>query len=189
MPAEEELNAKFAELVVSAGMLGRASHGSCVSYMVVQCGEREVYAVAQQKCEPNYSQFHRASPSSETNSCSARWEIIRLLCNQNVHFRVHNILLLVAILNSLNPLPTLPHYLFNIQFNIILLYVPRSWKELRPFSIVYIFLISHIHSLRIPCPAQLNLVITIDAVWSSYEVWGSDSSDYWWVLSPQMWRL
>jgi hypothetical protein len=48
MPAEEELNAKFAELVVSAVMLGRASHASCINGMVVHCGEREVYAFALQ---------------------------------------------------------------------------------------------------------------------------------------------
>jgi hypothetical protein len=47
MPAEEELNAKFAELVVSAAVLGRASHSSSINCMIVHCGKSETNSMEQ----------------------------------------------------------------------------------------------------------------------------------------------
>jgi len=46
----------------------------------------------------------------KANSHSANQEILRLLCNPKVYYRVHKILPHVPILNQMHPIHTLPRY-------------------------------------------------------------------------------
>jgi len=42
-----------------------------------------------------------------------------ILCNSNVHYRLHNTPPLVCVLNQINPIRALPSSFFEIRFNII----------------------------------------------------------------------
>ena len=59
------------------------------------------------------------SPSCETQNFSAWQYIPHILQNPQVHYQVHNSLLLVSIPSQINSVHTLPLNLFKINFNII----------------------------------------------------------------------
>jgi hypothetical protein len=60
------------------------------------------------------------SPSWEAYSHSASQEILPLLWNPKIHYRVDKSPPLVSILGQLNPVHNFPHYLTEIHFNIII---------------------------------------------------------------------
>jgi hypothetical protein len=68
------------------------------------------------------------NPSSERNSLSASPEILSLLWNPKVHYRIQNSLPRVPILSQMHPVHNLTPNSPKIHFNIILLYVPMSSK-------------------------------------------------------------
>jgi len=54
--------------------------------------------------------------------------------NPTVYYRVHNRPRLAALLNYMNPVKTIPAYLFKIQFNVILLSMHKVSQEFLSFS-------------------------------------------------------
>jgi hypothetical protein len=74
---------------------------------------------------------------SEASSHSAS-QILRLLWNSKIHYRVHKSPPLIPALNHMNPTHTLPPYFPKIHSNIILSSTPRSSAWSVP-SIAYIF--------------------------------------------------
>jgi hypothetical protein len=61
----------------------------------------------------------KQSPSSEDNDPSPSQKIPCTLCNQKVHFCVHNSLPLIPVLSLMSTVNILAAYLCNINFNII----------------------------------------------------------------------
>jgi len=93
-------------------------------------------------------------PSSEINSHSCSEKIPHLLWNSAINYHVHKSLPLVPILSLIEPVDpvhTLPTYLFEIHSNIIVPSTPRSSKYLflSGFltTIFYAYLISPIHAI------------------------------------------
>jgi len=100
------------------------------------------------------------SLSSEANSHSDTQEILRLLWNSKVHYRVHKHLPLVPILNQMNSVHSFSTYFPPIHSNIILPSTPCSCKCSLSFrfsnKILYAFLMSPMRSI---CPShQIHLV-------------------------------
>jgi hypothetical protein len=84
------------------------------------------------------------SPSWEANSLSATQEILRLLWNQKIHYRVHKSLSLVPNLTQLHPVHTFPPHFPKIQSCSHLL--PSGF----PTKILFAFLISYTRDICIP---------------------------------------
>jgi hypothetical protein len=75
----------------------------------------------------SYHVFMLSGFSREADSRSVTLEIISILWNPRVHYRVHKNPPLVSVLSQINPVPKL-HLIFQIHINIILLSMPRSPK-------------------------------------------------------------
>jgi hypothetical protein len=58
-------------------------------------------------------------PSWKNDSTSAGQEILRLLCNPIVHYRVHKISHLDPVLSHMNPVHSFTYYFSKFHFNII----------------------------------------------------------------------
>jgi len=71
----------------------------------------------------------------EADSHSASREILRVLWNMRVHYRVHKSPPLAPILTQTDPVHTFPNYFPKIHFNIMLQSTPRSSKWFLPFMI------------------------------------------------------
>jgi hypothetical protein len=102
--------------------------------------------------------FTEQSPS-DANSHSSSQEIIRLLWNTKVHYRVHKNPPLIPILSQVNPVLTSPPYFHKMHSNIMFLSKPMSSKRSLPFrfstNIFYTLLISPIHATCPPISSSL----------------------------------
>jgi hypothetical protein len=67
------------------------------------------------------------SPSWEAANCAATRELSSILWNPEVHHRVHISPPPVPILSQIDPIPTIPSYLFKIHFNIV--HPSTSWSS------------------------------------------------------------
>jgi hypothetical protein len=63
---------------------------------------------------------------SESNSSSSSQEILSILCNMMIHYRVHKSQSLVLILSQMNPVHTTLSYVSKIPLNIILSSIPSA---------------------------------------------------------------
>jgi len=68
------------------------------------------------------------SSSCETNRFSVTQEILGILWNPKVHYRVHNRPSLVPVLSYMNPVHALPCWAYKIHFN-VLSAIPVSSKQ------------------------------------------------------------
>jgi hypothetical protein len=65
------------------------------------------------------------NPSSEAASCAAIQELLTILWNPEVYYRVHKSPPLVPMLSHISLVHTTPPYIYKIHFNII--HTPTSW--------------------------------------------------------------
>jgi hypothetical protein len=70
--------------------------------------------------EVTVKQLMKQSISWEANSCSVNQEILKILWNTKVHYRVHTGPPLPDILSQIIPIYSLPSYFITIRFNGVL---------------------------------------------------------------------
>ena len=68
------------------------------------------------------------------SACHSAVPVSRVVWNPKDHCRVYNSPPLYPIINQINTVHTLPHYLFKMHFNIILLCMPWSYKTSLPWD-------------------------------------------------------
>jgi hypothetical protein len=98
-----------------------------------------------------------------SNISSASQEVTRILCNPNVHYRVHKNPTLVPILSQINPIHTFPSYFLKNYFNIVLK-PPRGFpQDLFPSSLntkaMCVFLFSLMRAIFPVHPVYHDLMI------------------------------
>jgi hypothetical protein len=71
------------------------------------------------------------SPSWEAPNWATTQQLPSILWNMKVHYRVHKNLPLVPILSQLDPVHTIPSYLYKMYFNTV--HPPTSWSSYRFF--------------------------------------------------------
>jgi hypothetical protein len=96
----------------------------------------------------------------DANSCSASWEFLWLLLNQNVHYLVLRSPPLVTALRHMNLVHTQNYFIFfqdpfNVIFRSTRRYSSGPFASCFPIKSFYAFLISLTH---VSCPARLILL-------------------------------
>jgi hypothetical protein len=123
------------------------------------------------------------SPSWKAASCAATQELPRISLNSKVHCRVHKSPPLVSILIQIDPLHTIPCYLYKINLTLsthLRLGLPSGFfSSTFPTNILYAFLFSPI---RATCVAHLNLFDLIILIMFGEECFRSKYSPHYPVL-------
>jgi hypothetical protein len=102
------------------------------------------------------------SPSWEAANCAATRELRSILWNPKVYYRVHKSPPLISILSQIDPIHTIPSYLFKIHFNIVHSFT--SWSSKWYLS----FWLSHQHPICIPLlPHLCYMPCTSHPPWDS----------------------
>ena len=99
------------------------------------------------------------SPFWETNRFSASQEILRILWNPKVYFRIQKFPPPVPILNKLDPVHTTTSYFLKIHLSIILQSTPGSLKWLLSFRFPHqnpVYASPLPQTLYMPCPSQAS---------------------------------
>jgi len=105
-------------------------------------------------------------PSWKTNSRSADEEISRLSWSRQVHYCVHNNLLLVPILSQINPVHALISCFFKIHSSVILPSTPRSskWSLIFKFPDQNFVCMSHLSH-------TCNILLPSHPPWFDHNIW------------------
>jgi hypothetical protein len=93
------------------------------------------------------------SSSWEAANCAAARELPSILRNPEVHHRVHISLPPVPILSQIDPIPTIPSYLYKIHFNIV--HPSTSWSSQWSLS----FWLSHQNPICIPVTSKTDFIL------------------------------
>jgi hypothetical protein len=91
------------------------------------------------------------SPSWWAANCEAPQELLSILWNPKVQYRVHKSPPLVPILNHINPVHSIPSYISKIHSNIV--HPPTSWSSQWSLS----FWLSHQCPIHIPLLPHLSI--------------------------------